>query len=157
MATVYSDVRTSTTQNDPSEFVKTNQMGGNVRVAYAQYEASGTSAGDVIEMFALPHGARVISGNLHWDALGASTNLTVGHAEYVDADGTTVTADPDEFKGSTTTTSAGQAAVAASTGLGALSEVSLKSQANNEFVVTVTVGGGAATGTIDLQMLYVVD
>jgi len=157
MATVYSDVRTSTTQNDPSEFVKTNQIGGNIRVAYAQYEASATAAGDVIEMFALPHGARVISGNLHWDALGASTNLTVGHAEYVDADGTTVAADPDEFKGSTTTTSAGQAAVAASTSLGALAEVSLKSQANNAYVVTVSVGGGAATGTIDLQMLYVVD
>ena len=62
MATVYSDVRTDLTQDNPKEFVKANTLGGRVRVAHASYEASSLASGDVIEMFALPHGARIISG-----------------------------------------------------------------------------------------------
>ena len=64
MATVYSDQRTTLTQDDPSDFVKANELGGEVRVARGTYEASSLASGDVIEMFALPDGARILQGQL---------------------------------------------------------------------------------------------
>ena len=62
MATVYSDVRTDLTQDDPSEFVKANQLAGSLRVARGVYEAASLAANDVIEMFALPNKARIVHG-----------------------------------------------------------------------------------------------
>jgi hypothetical protein len=158
MATVYSDVRTDTTQDDPSEFVKANQLAGNLRVARAVYEASALAADDVIEMFALPNGARIVEGFAYFDNLGANTDISVGHAEYVNSAGSTVAADPDEFLGETATTSAGRANVAATLALGANTEVDLDGEdADNEYVVTVTMLNAAGTGTIELVMFYVVD
>jgi len=77
MATVYSNVRTDLTQDDPKDFVKANQLGGSIRVAHATYEAASLSAGDIIEMFALPQGARIIGGYLYNDALGAGRSCRV--------------------------------------------------------------------------------
>ena len=146
MATGYSDVRTDLTQDNPKEFVKANTLGGRVRVAHASYEASSLASGDVIEMFALPHGARIISGVLAHDALGSSTTLSVGHAAYV-----------NEYKAAAASTSAQIVDIAATLALGAFSEVSLDSSKGNEFVVTATMGGAAGTGTIHVMMQYVVD
>jgi hypothetical protein len=158
MATVYSTVRTDLTQDDPSEFVKANSIGGSMRVAHAQYEASGLASGDVIEMFALPNGARILHGKLCHDALGASTTLAVGHAAYTDSSGSSVAADADEYKAAAASTSGQCVEVANTLLLGAGSEVSIDGdEANNEFVVTVTMGGAAGTGTIELTMYYVVD
>lgn len=158
MATVYSDVRTSTTQDDPTEFVKANQLGGNVRFARAVYEASALAADDVIEMFALPNGARVVDGHVYFDALGANTDISVGHAAYVNSAGDTVAADPDEFLGETATTSAGRAGLASTLALGGHTEVDLDQEtADNEYVVTVTMLNAAGTGTIELGLYYVVD
>ena len=158
MTTVYSDVRTDTTQDDPSEFVKANQLAGNVRIARAVYEASALPADDVIEMFALPNGARIVDGYAYFDNLGANTDISVGHAAYVNSAGNTVNADPDEFLGETDTTSAGRANVAATLALGANTEVDLDGEdADNEYVVTVTMLNAAGTGTIELVMFYVVD
>lgn len=158
MATVYSDVRTDLTQDDPSEFVQANQLGGNIRVARGVYEASALAADDVIEMFSLPHGARVVDGYVYFDALGANTDISVGHAAYTNAAGTEVAADPDEFLGETATTSAGRANVAATLALGANSEVDIEQDLkDNEYVVTVTMLNAAGTGTIELVMFYVVD
>jgi hypothetical protein len=154
--TVYSDVRTSTTQDDPSELVKANQLAGAIRVARGVFEASAQGA-DTIEMFAVPNGARILSGKLCHDALGAGTTLAVGHAAYTDADGNAVVADPDEFKAAAASTAAQCVDVAATLALGANSEVSIDgAEADNEYVVTVT-STGTATGTIELTMLYVVD
>ena len=75
MATVYSTQRTTLTQDDPSDFVKANELSGEVRVAHGTYEASSLASGDVIEMFALPDGARILQGQLAHDALGSSTTL----------------------------------------------------------------------------------
>jgi len=158
MATVYSDVRTDLTQDDPSEFVKANQLAGSLRVARGVYEASSLAANDVIEMFALPNKARIVHGYVYFDALGASTDISVGHAAYVNAAGSSVAADADEFLGETDTTSAGRADVAATLALGANTEVDIdQEEKNNEYVVTVTALNAAATGTIELVMFYVVD
>lgn len=158
MATVYSDVRTDLTQDDPSEFVQANQIGGSLRVARGSYEAAALASGDVIEMFALPNGARILEGTLCHDALGASTTLAVGHAAYTNSAGSSVAADADEFKAAAASTSAQCVAVAATLALGSGAEVDLDGdEANNEYVVTVTMGGAAGTGTIELTMYYVVD
>jgi len=159
MATVYSDVRTDLTQDDPSEFVKANQLAGNIRVARGVYEASSLSADDVIEMFALPQGARIVGGYLYFDDLGTGTSMDVGHAAYVDGDGNSVSADPDEFAdGVDTASAAGRADVANTLALGANTSVDLDQDLkDNEYVVTCTNLGGAATGTIELVMFYVVN
>lgn len=157
MATVYSNVRTDLTQDDPKEFVKANQLGGKVRVAHATYEASSLASGDVIEMFALPQGARILGGYLFNDALGSSTTLAVGHAAYTDSSGSSVAADADEYLAATSTSSAARNDVAATLALSANTAVDIsQSVIDNEFVVTATMGGAAGTGTIELVMFYAV-
>jgi len=159
MATVFSNVRTDLTQDDPKEFVKANQISGRIRVAHASFEASSLSADDIIEMFSLPHGARVVGGYLYFDDLGSGTTMDVGHAAYTNGAGSTVAADPDEYvDGADTATAAGRVDVAATLALGANSVVDLdQSVIDNEYVVTCTNLGAAATGTIELVMFYVVD
>lgn len=153
MATVYSAQRTNS-RATPVVMNKTNEMGGNVRVAHGTYEASALASGDVIEMFLLPDGARILSGQLAHDALGASTTLAVGHGAYTNAAGTAVSADADEFKAAAASTTAQKVDVAATLALGSGIEV----DANEDgYPVTVSMGGAAGTGTIELTMLYVVD
>ena len=158
MATVYSTGRTTFDQNDPADQVKANELGGVVRVAYATYEASSLASGDVIEMFALPDGARIISGVLAHDALGSSTTLSVGHAAYTNSSSTVVALDADEYKAAAASTSAQIVDICATLALGAFSEVDLDTSGDtvdNEFVVTVTMGGAAGTGTVSVMMEWV--
>lgn len=154
--TAYSNVRTDLTQDDPTELVQANQLGGSIRVAHATFEAS-SQAADTIEMFALPNGARIIDGKLAHDALGAGTTLAVGHAAYTNSAGTAVSAATAAYKAAAASTSAVSVDVVDTLALGRNSEVDLDGDlANNEFVVTVT-STGTTTGTIELTMLYVVD
>jgi len=154
MATVYSVQKTKWSQNNPTERINPNEYAGRVRIAYALYEASSLSAGDVMEMFNLPNGARILEGTLTHDALGSSTTLSVGHAAYKNAAGTTVALDVDEYFAAAASTSITTVAVAATAALGRNSEV----DANQDgILVTIVLAGAAATGTIELQMLYVVD
>ena len=74
MATVYSTQRTNN-RATPVVMNKANELGGRIRVAHGVYEASSLAAGDVIEMFVLPDGARLLEGSLAHDALGSSTTL----------------------------------------------------------------------------------
>ena len=91
----------------PSEKVKTNELAGRVRVAFAEFEASAEQS--TIHMFSLPNGARILGGRLAHDALGSSTTLSVGHNEYIDSSGSTVAADVDEFKAAASSASASSA------------------------------------------------
>ena len=136
----------------PSEKVKTNELAGRVRVAFAEYEASAEQS--TIHMFSLPNGARILGGRLAHDALGTSTTLSVGHNAYVDSSGSTVAADVDEFKAAASSASAGAVNVANTIALGENSVV----DANKDGLpVSVTMGGAAGTGTIQLTMMYVLD
>lgn len=154
MATVYSVQKTKWNQNVPSDKIKPNEAGGRVRIAYALYEASSLSADDVIEMFNLPNGARILEGTLTHDAMGSSTTLAVGHAAYKNADGTDVALDADEFFAAAASTSITTVAVAATSALGRNTVVDAD---GDGYPVTVTLAGAAGTGTVELQMLYVVD
>ena len=154
MATVYSTQRTTLTQDDPSGFVKANEMGGEVRVAHGTYEASSLASGDVIEMFALPNSARILQGQLAHDALGSSTTLSVGFAAHTDSNGSAVSASAAAYKAAAASTSAQIVDIAATLALLNGEEVDANEDGK---VVTVTMGGAAGTGSIAVTMLYVVD
>ncbi len=104
-------------------------------------------------MFKLPDGARIIGGRLNHAALGSSTTVSVGHAAYVNAAGTTVALDVDEYKAAASSASATGSAVAATTALGENSVV----DAPEGLVITATTAGANATGLITVQMTYVLD
>jgi len=153
MATVYSAQRTNSTAT-PAAMNKANEMGGRIRVAHGTYEASTLASGDVIEMFVLPDGARLLEGSLAYDALGSSTTLSVGYAAHTNADGTAASASAAAYKAAASTASAGKVDVLATLALGSGSEV----DANEDgMAVTATMGGAAGTGTIELTIKYVVD
>jgi hypothetical protein len=153
MATTYSVQKTKWSQNSPKDFIKPNEIHGRVRIAYALYEASAVAVG-TIEMFNLPNGARILSGELVHDALGGSTTASVGHAAYVNSAGTVVALDVDEYKAAAASTGIVTVDIAATSALGRNSVV----DANEDGIpITVVTAGAAATGTIELTMLYVVD
>ena len=154
MATVYSVQKTKWSQNVPSENIKTNEQSGKVRIAFAEYEASSLQTADVIQFFNLPNGARIVDGYLAYDALNASTTLSVGYAAHTNAAGTTVSASAAAFLTATSTATAGRTDIAATIALGSGSLV----DANKDGMpVTATLGGAAASGTIYLMIRYVVD
>jgi hypothetical protein len=153
MATVYSAQRTNT-RATPAVMNKANELGGRVRVAHGTYEASSLASGDVIEMFVLPDGARLLEGSLAHDALGASTTLSVGYAAHTNAAGTAVSASAAAYKAAAASTSAQKVDVLATLALGSGTETDTN---EDGVAITVTMGGAAGTGTIELTMKYVVD
>jgi len=145
-------VQYTKTLDTPSVKLDTNELHGRVRVAYADFTAAG--AEETINMFKLPNGARIIGGRANHAALGSGTTLSVGHAAYDNAAGTTVAADPDEYKAAAASTSALGFNIANTTALGENSVV----DAPDGLVVTATTAGGSnATGFISVQMTYVLD
>ena len=153
MATVYSAQRTNS-RAEPAVMNQANELGGRIRVAHGTYEASSLASGDVIEMFLLPNGARLLTGSLAHDALASSTTLSVGHGAYNNADGTAVSAAAAAYKAAASSASAGKNDILATLALGSGSEL----DADGDGVpITVTMGGAAGTGTIELTIMYAVD
>ena len=136
----------------PSEKVKTNELAGRVRIAFAEYEASAEQS--TIHMFSIPNGARLLSGTVAYDALGSSTTISVGYAAHNKADGTTEAADVDQYKAAAASTSAESVAVLNTI---ALDKNAVTDADKDGVPVTVTLAGANGTGTIQLQMLYVID
>jgi len=136
----------------PSVKVDTNELTGRVRVAFAEYEASAEQS--TITMFVIPNGARLLSGAVSHDALATSTTLSVGYAAHTKADGTTQALDVDEYKAAATSAAAISSVALDTIALGKNSVT----DANEDGVpVTVTLAGANGTGTIQLQMFYVID
>ena len=154
MATVYSIQKTKWEQNVPSEKIDTTELAGRVRVAFAEYEASSLASGDVVQMFNLPNGARIVSGRLAHDALNSSTTLSVGYAAHTNAAGTAVSLSAAAYKAAGSSASATAANVANTIALG---ENSIVDANKDGLPVSVTLGGASADGTIQLTMMYVVD
>ena len=154
MATVYSVQKTKWNQNVPSEKIETTELAGRVRVAFAEYEAASLAINDVIQMFNLPNGARIVSGRLAHDALNSSTQLSVGYAAHTSSAGSTVALDADAYKAAASSASASAANVANTIALG---ENSIVDANKDGLPVSVTLTGADASGTIQLTMFYVVD
>jgi len=154
MATVYSIQKTKWDQNVPSEKIDTTELAGRVRVAFAEYEAASLAINDVIQMFNLPNGARIVSGRLAHDALNSSTQLSVGYAAHTNSAGSTVALDADAYKAAASSASASAANVANTIALG---ENSIVDANKDGLPVSITLTGAIASGTIQLTMFYVVD
>ena len=154
MATVYSVQKTKWNQNVPSEKIDTTELAGRVRVAFAEYEAASLAINDVIQMFNLPNGARIVSGRLAHDALNSSTQLSVGYAAHTNSAGSTVALDADAYKAAASSASASAANVANTIALG---ENSIVDANKDGLPVSITLTGAVASGTIQLTMFYVVD
>ena len=153
MATVYSAQRTNS-RATPAVMNKANELSGRIRVAHGTYEASSLASGDVIEMFVLPDGARLLTGSLAHDALGSSTTLSVGYAAHTNAAGAAVSASAAAYKAAAASTSAAKNDILATLALGSGSETDTN---EDGVAITVTMGGAAGTGTIELTIMYVVD
>ena len=153
MATVYSVQRTNT-RATPITKNPANAMGGRVRIAHGVYEASSLASGDVIEMFTLPDGARLIEGSLAHDALGGSTTLSVGYAAHTNAAGTAVSAAAAGYKAAAASTSAQKVDILATLALGSGTVTDTN---EDGVIVTATRGGAAGTGTIEVTIKYAVD
>ena len=136
----------------PSQKVKANELAGRVRVAFAEYEASAEQS--TVHMFSIPNGARLLSGSVAYDALGSSTTISVGYAAHTKADGTSEAADVDQYKAAAASTSAQSVAVLDTI---ALDKNAVTDADKDGVPVTVTLAGANGTGTIQLQMLYVID
>ena len=154
MATVYSVQKTKWDQNVPSQKIETTELAGRVRVAFAEYEADSLAVNDVIQMFNLPNGARIVSGRLAHDALNSSTELSVGYAAHTNSAGSTVALDADAYKAAGSSASATAANVANTIALG---ENSIVDANKDGLPVSITLTGAVASGTIQLTMFYVVD
>jgi len=154
MATVYSVQKTKWDQNVPSQKIDTTELAGRVRVAFAEYEAASLAINDVIQMFNLPNGARIVSGRLAHDALNSSTELSVGYAAHTNSAGSTVALDADAYKAAGSSASATAANVANTIALG---ENSIVDANKDGLPVSITLTGAVASGTIQLTMFYVVD
>ena len=153
MATVYSVQRTNS-RATPITKNPANAMGGRVRIAHGVYEASSLASGDVIEMFTLPDGARLIEGSLAHDALGSSTTLSVGYAAHTNAAGTAVSAAAAAYKAAAASTSAQKVDILATLALGSGTVTDTN---EDGVVVTCTMGGAAGTGSIEATIKYAVD
>ena len=153
MATVYSTQRTNN-RATPVVMNKANELGGRIRVAHGVYEASSLASGDVIEMFILPDGARLLEGSLAHDAMGSSTTLSVGYAAHTNAAGTAVSAAAAAYKAAAASTSAQKVDILATIALGSGTETDTN---EDGVAVTATMGGAAGTGTIEVTIKYVVD
>ena len=140
------------TQSTPSVKLNTNELAGRVRVAFAEYEADAEQS--TITMFTIPNGARLLSATVSHDALAASTTLSVGNAAYTDADGTAVALDVDAYKAAAASTAAISSVALDTMALGKNAVV----DANEDGLpVTVTIAAADGSGTIQLQMFYVLD
>lgn len=152
MATVYSAQRTNS-RATPAVMNQANELSGRVRIAYGTYEASSLANASVIEMFILPDGARLVQGNLAYDALGSGTTLSVGYAAHTNAAGTAVSLAAAAYKAAAASTSAQKVDVLATIALGSGTET----DANESGVAITVTNAGTATGTIELTIMYVVD
>jgi hypothetical protein len=133
---------------------KANELGGRVRIAHGVFEAASLSADEVIELFILPDGARLLEGSLAHDAMGSGTTLSVGFAAHTNAAGTAVSASAAAYKAAAAATSAQKVDILATLALGSGTETDTNADG---VAITATLAGGAGTGTVEVTIKYSVD
>lgn len=154
MATVYGVNSTKALTPTSENIIDMGDLGGRVRCMFDTYEAAADAAGTVIEMGQkLPVNARVLDVILHTDDLGNSVTLAVGDYEdadrYIDA--------TDHGAGAELQTEMGIGNIA---GFGYKIDetyTGVTVGAGSDRQITITTAVAAATGTIKLLVLYVLD
>jgi len=114
-----------------------NKTGGNYYVFAASnsFTFSGEGAGEVVQMVSAKKGWEILEVVVSSTALGAGVTVQVGDGN-----------DPNRFVTSTVATSAVTARTNANTGMGYVYTA--------DDTIDVTTGVGAATGTVDLTVIY---
>tara|TARA_R110000803_G_scaffold124857_1_gene192541 strand:- start:34 stop:456 length:423 start_codon:yes stop_codon:yes gene_type:complete len=140
MATV-SGVNYTKQTNTPADMVLPRDSHGRVRVMYDTYEAASVAAGSTIQLFTIPENARVLDFKIWNDALGSSSTLAFGDA-----------GDVDRLHAATASSSASimVPVVAAINTMAGYTYTA-------ETLISLTTAGAAITGTIHVQLTYVVD
>lgn len=92
MATLYSSQWTNAFVSVPSVKIAPGDVGGEVKMAYAEFVVTAAPTnGDVLKLFKLPSGARLVEFVLSFPDLGTAGSLNVGWAangvDAADADG----------------------------------------------------------------------
>ena len=142
MASVYGVNATKAADPSPSNILNPGTLGGKVRVMVDSYEAAALAAASTITIGkALPVGAIVIGGKLSWDALGAGVTLAVG-------DATTA----DRYLAATAAAAAGIANLPDD-----VDGLSYVITGTADTVIKITTAVAAATGTISIIILYVLE
>tara|TARA_R100000049_G_C1940014_1_gene84067 strand:+ start:1126 stop:1548 length:423 start_codon:yes stop_codon:yes gene_type:complete len=140
MATV-SGVNYTKITTTPVDHILPRDAHGRVRVMYDTYEASALADPSTIQLFKMPADARVIDFKIWHDALATSTTLALGDAD-----------DPDRFMAAASSASAGIMVPL----IGKIDGFAGYTY-SAETVVSLTMAGAAATGTIHAYIMYVVD
>lgn len=109
-----------------------NQL--DVVALYDEYEASALEIGSTITVGDLRKEDIMIGGSVAFDALGASTTLSVGPS-----------ASPTKYKGATSTASAGT--------FDLLKTIAATAQETADDTLVLTTAGGVMTGTITVKVL----
>jgi len=137
MATVFG-VNFQKTLNIPRDMIEANTWNGRVRCLFDTYEAVSLAIGSTISVGKLPKDARVVGVQLMFDALGASSILSVGDAAV-----------PGRYVNGISSASAGVSL------LGVISGLGFKQTANTDIIITT--GGATITGSISILTSYVID
>ena len=140
MATV-SGVNYTKQTNTPADMVLPRDSHGRVRVMYDTYEASAVASGSTIQLFKIPVDARVLDFKIWHDALGSSSTLAFGDS-----------GDVDRLHAATASSSA-SIMVPLIAAINTMAGYTYTA----ETVLSLTTAGASITGTIHVQLSYVVD
>ena len=112
-----------------------------MRIQYDSYEASSLVSGSDISVARLPKGAVVYDVIVHHDALGAGVTLSVGDSGSA-----------TRYVGATAAATAGKVVMSED---GSIDGFGYENTAETD--VLITTGGGTASGTIKVAVVYAVE
>ena len=125
----------------PQVNADSSEWTGKLRVQFDTFEASSLASGSDISVARLPSGAKVYDVAIHNDALGSGVTLAVGDS-----------ADADRY---ITATAAANAGVISMHNDGAIDGFGFEQTAETD--ILITTGGGSASGTIKMKVVYAVE
>jgi len=126
---------------DPVIKTESSAWTGKIRVQYDSYEASSLASGSDISVARLPKGAKIFDVVIHHDALGSGVTLAVGDGD-----------DADRLITAAAAATAGKVVMSED---GAIDGFAYETTAETD--ILITTGGGTATGTIKVAVMYTVE
>jgi len=126
---------------DPVVKTSSQYAHGKLRIQYDSYEASSLVSGSDISVARLPKGAVVYDVIVHHDALGSGVTLSVGDSGSA-----------TRYVGATAAATAGKVVMSED---GNIDGFGYENTAETD--VLITIGGGTASGTIKVAVVYAVE
>ena len=121
--------------------IDSGEWSGKLRVQYDSYEASSLASGSDISVARLPKGAKVWEVIVHHDALGSGVTLSVGDSGSA-----------TRYIGATAAATAGKLVMSED---GAIDGFGYEQAAETD--ILITTGGGTASNTIKVAVIYSVE